>query len=340
MPVRPLAPIEAPRRGGVRPLVEDVAGQAPVLEEGTDGPGLGTAAAIGGGLAGLLGVGAGLIRRNPRAAWEGAKKIGRTLGAVRQQGMLSGLALPKSVLGNVGATAVEAAERGSMAPLRELFSMDTLRDIKNVYKTGGAAAQQIGLPGMGRQVGKAALDTGTTLPGPMPGRIMGAFDEATRNAMQRAGLTAAEAEKAVFQAPLPGALGEALDNPIMKYLIPFRRTPFNQLIEGGKAFAPKTLTQGALLAGSGVSGAVHGAATADERFPTSVGVGAAAAAKYGLPYSLGALAGRAMAGGQGPGGLGSTAVPISEYGVESGVMNPLESLTPAGVRLLRRWFGE
>jgi hypothetical protein len=285
-------------------------------------------------------LGAGLLARNPKAAWEGAKSLGRGLGAARQQLMLSGLALPKSVLGNIGATAVESAERGSMKPLRELFSMDTLRDIKNIYKTGGAATAQPGLPGLGT-AGRTALDTGTTIPGPMPGRIMGAVDEATRNAMGRAGISPAEAERAVFQAPLPGKLGAALDNPVMKYLIPFRRTPFNQLIEGGKAFAPETARQGALLGTSLGAGAVHGAATSEERFPMSVGLGAAAAAKYGLPYSIGALGGRLLAGGQGGGGLAATAVPIGEYGIESGLAAPLQPFTdPAALRALRRILGE
>ena len=69
----------------------------------------------------------------------------------------------------------------------------------------------------------------------------------------------------------------------------------------------------------------------------SVGVGAAAAARYGLPYSLGALAGRTLAGGEGSGGLASAAVPISEYGIESGVVNPLQPFRePAAIRALRR----
>ena len=339
MPVRIPAqtPVAVPQRGVTLPadLMEET-----TAPEDTSETGWGPAAALAAGGAGLLGLGAGLVRRNPKAAWEGAKKVGRGLGALRQQSMLSGLALPKSVLGNIGATAVESAERGTMKPLRELFSMDTLRDIKNIYKTGGQATQQTALPGMTGPVGKAALDTGTTLPGPMPGRIMGAVDEATRNALGRAGLSPSEAERAVFQAPLPGKLGEALDNPVMRYLIPFRRTPFNQLIEGGKAFAPQTATQLGLLGGSGAAGAAHGAATVEEKYPMSVGLGAAAAAKYGLPYSLGALAGRYLAGGD-EGGLASTAVPVSEYGVESGVFNALQPFSePAGLRVLRRMAGE
>jgi len=301
------------------------------------GPGWGTAAALGAGA-----LGAGLIAHNPQAAWQGAKAVGRGLGAARQQLMLSGLAPVKSFLGNIGSTAIESAERGSMAPLKSLFSMDTLRDLKNIYRTGGAETAQHALPGMGTAVGKA-LDTGTTLPGPMPGRIMGAMDEAARNALVRSGvgISPTEAEKIMFQAPLPGKLGTALDNPIMRYLIPFRRTPFNQLIEGAKTFAPETARQTAMLGTSLGAGAAHGAATADERFPMSVGLGAAAASKYGLPYSIGALGGRYLAGGQGGGGLASTAVPIGEYGIESGISAPLQPFTdPAALRALRRILGE
>lgn len=340
MPVRftappaPPRPPTAPRLPGGMRFTEVEPDVTPPADE-SGGPGWGTAALAGG--AGLIG--AGLLARSPKAAWEGAKTLGRGFNAARQQLMLSGLAVPKSVAGNIGATAVEAAERGTMAPLRELFSMKTLGDIKNIYKTGGAATTQAGLPGMGSTVGKA-LDTSTNIPGPMPGRIMGAIDEATRNAMGRAGISPEDAERAVFQAPLPSGLGKALDNPVMRYLIPFRRTPFNQLIEGGKAFAPKTLQQGALLGGSAATGAAHGAATSEDRFPMSVGLASAAAAKYGLPYSMGALAGRYLAGGEGGGGLASAAVPVSEYGIESGI-SPLQPFTdPAALRALRRILGE
>jgi hypothetical protein len=73
----------------------------------------------------------------------------------------------------------------------------------------------------------------------------------------------------------------------------------------------------------------------------SVGVASAGAAKYGVPYSLGALAGRMLAGGQGGGGMASSAVPISEYGIESGISAPLQPFTdPAALRALRRILGE
>jgi len=340
MPVRftaPAVPPPAPMpRGSSTMHFRGEAAPEVAPAEESSGPGWGTAALGAGAL------GAGLIAHNPKAAWEGAKTAGRFLGSARQQLMLSGLAPLKSALGNIGATAIESAERGTMAPLKSLFSMNTLRDIKDIYKTGGQAAGQGALPGMGRAVGKAASEYGTTLPGPMPGRVMGALDEAARNALVRSGvgISPTEAEKIMFQAPLPERLGKALDNPIMRYLVPFRRTPFNQLIEGAKTFAPETARQGAVLGTSLGAGAVHGASTADERFPLSVGLGAAAASKYGLPYSMGALVGRTLAGGQGGGGLASTAVPVGEFGVESSVMDPLQLIQdPPAMKALRRLLG-
>jgi len=204
--------------------------------------------------------------------------------------------------------------------------MQTLRNAKDIYKNGGSMA----------------MDTGTTIPGPMPGRIMGALDEATRNAMQRAGITAEEAEKAVFQAPLTGTLGKALDSPIARYLIPFRRTPFNQFTEGLETLKPANLAaHPALSLGSFGAGAAHGAATSDTDYPVSIGVGAAGAAKYGLLYSGGAMAGRYLAGGNENSGAAGAAVPVSEYGIKSGLFDPTAPFTePAGFKAWKRMFGE
>jgi len=281
-------------------------------------------------LPGVLAGGAALIGGGYLAKKFGLGKIADYANSLRQQLMLSGLAVPKSALGNVGATAIESAERGTMAPLRELFSMDTVRDIKNLYKQGGQV--------------QAGVDAATNLPGPTPGRIMGTIDQATRNAMQRAGLTAKEAEKAVFQTPLGenyGKFGGAMDSPAARYLIPFRRTPFNQLYEGLQTIKPaNAAAHPYVLGGTMAAGALHGAATAEDRFPVSVGLGAAATAKYGLPYSLAALAGRTIAGGRGGGGVAATAIPISEYGIESGINDPLAPFTdPAALKALRRMSG-
>lgn len=250
-------------------------------------------------------------------------KLFRTANATRQQLMLSGLAVPKSILGNVGATAIESAERRSMAPLRELFSRQTARDIASHYKAN------VPYPGT------------PPLPGPTPGRIMSAFDQATQGAMQRAGLTAKESARATLQTPLPGKLGEAMDSPAAQWLIPFRRTPFNQFMEGldtlkGANIAKNPHVMGT-VAGAGMA---HGAATEEERYPLSIGLGTAAAGRYGIPYILAAIAGRKLAGGRTSAGLAGTILPVSEYGITSGIEDPLAAFTePAALKALRQLAG-
>lgn len=259
--------------------------------------------------------------------------------ALRQQLMLSGMAAPKSLLGNVGAAGIASAERGSMAPLKELFSGETVKDAATAFKAN-----------------KPAVPGGTSLPGilGLPGRLMGSLDEATQGALKRGGLSAEDAERAVLQSPLAGErfgrFGNMLQSPTANYVFPFRRTPFNQLYEGLSVLKPASLnkagdmvgelgTHNKTLAGVGAIGAAHGAATADERYPVSIPLGIAATGRYGLPYGLAALAGRTLAGGSGGGGIGSSVLPVSEYGVEEAV-DPLSAFRePAAVRALRNITG-
>ena len=313
------APTTAPapvRRGGFRGP-SPTATPPPVATEPEDESGPGVGAAIAG--AGLLGAGA-LAARNPRMAATGLGKVAKALNVARMTSMLSGLAVPKSILGNIGATAIASAERKSLAPLKEFFSAQTAKDFKDAFKSGG----QVGpVPGAHRL-------------NPF-GRFMGAGDVATRGALKRAGMTAGEAEREVLQSPLPGKLGTALESPIASYLIPFRRTPFNQFIEGMETLK---LEHPAVLAATTGTGAVHGAATADERYPLSIGLGTAAAARYGAPYALGAYLGRKLKGSKTSGGIPSAILPVSEYGIESSLDEPLKPFQePAGVRALKRFFG-
>jgi hypothetical protein len=164
---------------------------------------------------------------------------------------------------------------------------------------------------------------------------MGAVDVAARNALQRGGLTAQEAERAILQAPLGKDLATALDSPAARYLLPFRRTPFNQFLEGLKTAKPENLRAhpalNMLIYGAG---AAHGAATADEDYPLSVGLGSAAAARYGLPYTLAAIAGRSLVGGKSSERLAGAALPVSEYGVASGITQPLRPFYRPALRSL------
>jgi hypothetical protein len=232
-------------------------------------------------------------------------KFFRGANAVRQQAMLSGLALPKSILGNTGAALNASMERKSLAPLKSLFSRQTFDDAVHSYKTGGSAGPT----------------PGVNLPGPNPGKVMGALDDATQKALVRSGLSATEAQRSVLQAPLTGELGQVLESPAAKYVLPFRRTPFNQFTEGWRTFKQDFPHKGVRNAYIG-AGAVHGAATSEEQYPVSIPMASALAAKYGLPYALAAVAARKLSGGQGGGGILGSTLPVSEYGVEQSLSDP------------------
>jgi len=286
----------------------------------SSGPGIGTVVA--GGAAAL---GAAALLKNPGLA----KTILGKANAARQQLMLSGFALPKSVLGNVGSSVEASIEGKTLKPLKELFSKQTLRDAKDAYKLNA------GLPGAAQH---APLNP--VLPGPMPGRLMGALDEATQKSHLRAGMSREEAQSAVLQSPLTGGLAEALDSPASRYLVPFRRTPFNQFQEGLKRLpggkSGSTLGKSVYIG----AGAAHGAATADDNAPLSIPLATAFAARYGLPYALSALAARHYAGGSGNADIASQLTPVSEYGMSSGLIDPTRAFTkPAAFTALEKLLG-
>lgn len=281
---------------------------APQPEE-ESGPNMGAIAAVGGGAALLTA----LVLHNPQMAKSMAVTALKKANAARQQLMLSHLALPKSVLGNVGAVATDAIESRSLTPLKKFFSGETLRDAASAFRNA-------------REVGPVNSQSGTTLPFPfdLPGRTMGALDTATQKAMQRYGKTGEEAAASLFQAPLGenfGNMSKVLESPIAKYTIPFRRTPFNQFYEGMKTMSPEYAHKG-VTAGYAAAGAVHGAATSDEQYPVSIPLATAASAKYGMPYALGALAGRVYSGGKNSAGIAGSVLPVSEYGVERSITDP------------------
>lgn len=283
--------------------------------------------AVAGGVAGIAGIAA-LAMRHP----EMAGKIARGINAVRQQLMLSGFAGPKSLMGNVGAGVEAAVEGKGFGALKEILSPTTVREAVQNFRTGG------GVGNLTSGQGSANLPKILSF----PGRVMGAVDEATQAALRRAGQTAEEAQSATLQAPLTGRIGEVLESPVARYVHPFRRTPFNQFIEGYDKL--KAAHEGSTAARRGVAaygaaGAVHGAATADEDTPMSVPFAIAGSARYGLPYGLGALLGRNLAEGKTTAsGIAGALMPVSEYGVEQ-AMSPtgfVKTFKPASITALER----
>jgi hypothetical protein len=286
--------------------------------------------------AGALGVGAlALAMRNPGMM----KTAGQGVLDLRRMSMLSGLAPLKSLLGNIGGTAYSSIERGSLAPLRELFSSQTVREAIDAFKQG---AQYQPITGPATAITKVNI----------PGRFMGALDQASQFALQRAGLTSEEAAKEMLQAPLgKSTFTDALkDNPIADYLIPFRRTPFNQLTEGLASMKPTNLAstgQKVALATALGTGALTGATLED---PKAIGLGTALSGRRGVPFAIGAAAGRTLSTGnkrQGAEPLLGIA-PVSDYSLAEGItkpfVDPLGSIIPvpsavSAYTTLKKWLG-
>jgi hypothetical protein len=284
-----------------------------VVEE--EGPGLGSA---------LLGAGAvgaaALAMRNPALAKTAVGKVGNALNALRYTSMLSGLAVPKSMAGNVGAAATAAIERRSVAPLREFFKPQTAKDFFAELKSGGQAGA------FGQQTGRM---------NPF-GRLMGAGDTATRSALQRAGLTDQEAARLTLQSPVSLKVGgtEMLENPVANYILPFRRTPFNQFFGGMKAMTQRP----GIAAGYGAAGATMGAN--EDIDPRTIAMTAPLASVYALPFVLGATAARYAEKPSEAGQVIAGAAPVSEYSINSAVTDPLRPFKrPAAVSALKYLLG-
>ena len=262
-------------------------------------------AAITAGVAGA----AALATRNPAML----KTAARGLQDLRIMSMLSGLAVPKSILGNVGAATFSSIERGSMAPLKQFFSPQTAREAVQAFKSG---AQSGVIPEGGTAISRA---------NPF-GRVMGALDQATRSALVRGGLSAEDAAREVLQAPLgKNRFTQALSSPVGQYLVPFQRTPFNALIEGLESVRPEnlqTLGQRAALGTSVASGAATGAASED---PKTIALGTAFAGRRGLPFAASAALTQLLRGKtkrQASEVLQGIS-PVSDYSLSQGLLAPV-----------------
>ncbi len=278
------------------------------------------------------GIGPGMLAGGAAALGAGAlalaaKKYGvgpllDTLNNVRRQSMLTGLALPKSLLGNIGGAAMESIERGSMGPLKEMLRLPT--NVKNAVAAFKEGATYQGVPASAWA---------------LPGRLLGATDEAAQAALVRSGLSAEEAATAMLQTPLgKNRITDALSTPLGNYLVPFRRTPINQGI-GALETMNDWSTPGktaANLASIG-TGAATGYGTEDKTTPA---LGAAAMGRRGGPFLGGALAGRLAAGASGrkAADVMQGISPVSDYSISEGIAGPL-ALTIPKPALWRLLFG-
>ena len=280
------------------------------------GPGWGTAA-----LAGAGALAAGYVAKKLGLGGV-AGKVFDTANNIRRQGMLTGLAIPKSLIGNLGAGVTTAIEEGSTAPLKEMLRLPT--NVKNAVQAFREGGQYEGQP-----MSKWAL----------PGRILGATDEAAQAALGRAGIPREEAAKTMLQSELDlgPQLRSALGTKLGQYLVPFRRTPFNQLAGGLETMADWGTTGKAAANAAALGG---GFATGEEtEGVTPTALGAAFFGRRGLPFAAGSMLGKMAKGDtkREAAKVMQGASPVSDYSLIEGLQAPLEGnfgQKPAILRLL------
>lgn len=249
------------------------------VSEGPNSSAVWPALAAGGLLAG------GLALRNPALIKQGGAKAFNTLQAARHWGALSGLAVPKSTIGNVGASLTASAERRSLAPLKEFFSRQTakdwLREIRDPEATIGWAEN--------------ADETHAWNPF---AKLMSAGDVATRKALVRAGLTDADAARLTLQSTLPelGITGKSLDaleSRLGRFAMLYRRTPLNSAVHG----VTSSLKHPELGFGAAGTGFAQGSMEGPIGDPMSIAMTAPIASVYNVPYMVGAGIGKFVSGG-------------------------------------------
>lgn len=288
------------------------------------GGGYGKLAALLGGGAALA---AGVALKKPGLAKKGLSKAFDVLQGARHLGALSGTAVPKSVVGNVGAPFVAALERKSLEPIKQFFSRQTLQEYGKALRN----------PEIGRVADEAAGEAPMRIWNPF-GRMMSAGDAATRGALGRAGLSAEEAARYTLQSSLPelgvtGKAAEVLSSKPGQYAVMYRRTPINTLVHGGKNIMDRP-GMSALFAGTGAAQGAEGGPVSD---PLSIALTAPAAGVYTLPYLLGAGVGKYLSSGsKGQAAQVSRGLaPVPEIGPE--ILEPMRPIDrPAIVSLLER----
>jgi hypothetical protein len=196
-----LAPIAGAGAGAViGPMIED---------DPTVG---GIGGALHGGLAGLLATPAGR----------------RALIQARYGNMLSYMAVPKSLIGNLSGVAAHALERPERAGriASELFSGETVADVPRQWRSG--------------QFRENAPNEATSALN-LPGRVMGAGDQVAQGVLRRSGATPDEAEELMLtsmpRSPGLRKLQEGLTagdwaSQLARLAVPFSKTAFNLLERG------------------------------------------------------------------------------------------------------------
>lgn len=235
-------------------------------------------------------------------------ELPKALLQARSASMLSGMALPMSIAGNIGAPVTAALEAGSMKPIQELLRLPT--NAKNVYQAFKTGANPSEMATYGAK--KMGIN--------LPGRAIGAFDTATQQLLTRAGVAPEEAKRLLLQGPNKIAQGLHDVDP-HGLVFPFQKTPSNFFTEGVKSVTkPGSVKKAAITAGVTGAGYETGKHT-DNR--TALKTGAALSGVRGIPFLIGAGIGAGQRGGSGAArkAMGSFS-PIQDMGITSMVANP------------------
>lgn len=262
---------------------------------------------VGGSQTGALGLPS---KAQLKAGFDKTFEVGNSL---RMTSMLSGLALPKSLAGNVGAHLAAALEGRSLKPLKVLAN---IKAITSDFKTGWKSHAN---PALVQGVNKLNV----------PGRIMGAADFAGIESLKRAGLSEKEAKELMLTGANAFSSIKGLNNPVGKLLVPFRTTPFNQFIQGISRWQKHPDVYAAAI----IMGAMVGSKVEDKEKMAMI---SAFAGPYALPFLFGAsLTGNAEV-------LGGIS-PLPEWGITKTLSDPFAAFTQSPGR---RWampglgFGE
>ena len=253
---------------------------------------------IAAGLAGALG-GAALM--NPMTT-------GRFLKDLRTTSLLSGYAPAKSLLGNVGAAGNAAMLTGSTKPITEMLRLPTnTRNFGAAWKAGANPSETPGFRRMN-----------------IPGRLMGAADATAQQALERGGVSTAQAQNLLLTEPNVAAQALGLKNPVGEYLMPFQKTNFNQFkgiqnMAGANPNFSKARQMG-LAAGYGGAGYIAGQ---ESQNPVALSMMAALTGPFAPAFLLGAVP---SAGPR----IAESLTPISGWTLGRDLSDPLHWLTNPG----------
>jgi hypothetical protein len=242
---------------------------------------------------------------------KGFEKTFDAANSVRMTSMLSGLAFPKSLAGNIGAHLAAALEGRTLKPLKVLADVKSIsRDLKSGWQSGANPALVTGF-------NKANL----------PGRAMGAFDFAGIESLKRAGLSEKDAKELMLTGANQISSWWPLETRAGKYIVPFRTTPFNQFAQGITRWKKHPEVYAAAVA----LGALSGANVEDKE-------GLAMLSAFAGPYAIPFIVGAWVASGKAE--VLNSISPIPEWGITKSIINPFAPVTESpGLRWTRSNLG-